>query len=53
MGARSEEYVASIQERLAGVVRPIINEAFGDSFQKIYVRCQLCVLKDGDYFEGQ
>jgi hypothetical protein len=24
-----------------------------DSFQKLYERCQLCVVKDGDYFEGQ
>jgi hypothetical protein len=27
--------------------------AFADSFQKLYERCQLCVVKDGDYFEGQ
>jgi hypothetical protein len=23
------------------------------SFQKLYERCQQCVVKDGDYFEGQ
>jgi hypothetical protein len=28
-------------------------EAFADSFQKLYERCQQCVVKDGDYFEGQ
>jgi hypothetical protein len=28
-------------------------EAFADSFQKFYERCQQCVVKDGDYFEGQ
>jgi hypothetical protein len=27
--------------------------AFADSFQKLYERCQPCVVKDGDYFEGQ
>jgi hypothetical protein len=26
---------------------------FADSFQKLYERCQPCVVKDGDYFEGQ
>jgi hypothetical protein len=29
------------------------NEAFADSFQKLYKRCQPCVVKDDDYFEGQ
>jgi hypothetical protein len=24
--------------------------AFADSFQKLYERCQPCVVKDGDYF---
>jgi hypothetical protein len=28
-------------------------EAFADSFQEFYERCQQCVVKDGDYFEGQ
>jgi hypothetical protein len=28
-------------------------EAFADSFQNLYERCQPCVVKDGDYFEGQ
>jgi hypothetical protein len=33
--------------------RSIPEEAFADSFQKLYERCQQCVVKDGDYFEGQ
>jgi hypothetical protein len=28
-------------------------EVFADSFQKIHERCQQCVVKDVDYFEGQ
>jgi hypothetical protein len=35
------------------VLRWIPKEAFADSFQKIYERRQPCVVKDGDYFEGQ
>jgi hypothetical protein len=31
----------------------IPKEAFADSFQKLYERYQQCVVKDGDYFEGQ
>jgi hypothetical protein len=27
--------------------------AFADSFQELYERCQPCVVKDGDYFEGK
>jgi hypothetical protein len=33
--------------------RSIPKEAFADSFQKLYERCQPCVVKDGDYFDGQ
>jgi hypothetical protein len=44
---------AAIQERVTAVLRSIPKEAFAESFQKIYERCQLCVVKDGDYFEGQ
>jgi hypothetical protein len=44
---------AAIQERVTAVRRSIPKEAFADSFQKLYERCQLCVVKDGDYFEGQ
>jgi hypothetical protein len=35
------------------VLRSIPKEAFADSFQKLYERCQPCVVKDGDYFEVQ
>jgi hypothetical protein len=42
-----------IKERVTAVLRSIPKEAFADSFQKIFERCQPCVVKDGDYFEGQ
>jgi hypothetical protein len=45
--------VAAIQKRVTAVLRSIPEEVFADSFQKLYERCQQCVLKDGDYFEGQ
>jgi hypothetical protein len=45
--------VAAIQERVTAVLRSLPKEAFADSFQKLYERCQQCVVKDGDYFEGQ
>jgi methylmalonyl-CoA mutase cobalamin-binding subunit len=45
--------VAAIQERVTAVLLSIPKEAFADSFQKLYKRCQQCVVKDGDYFEGQ
>jgi hypothetical protein len=45
--------MAAIQERVTAVLRSIPKEAFADSFQKLYERCQQCVVKDGDYFEGQ
>jgi methylmalonyl-CoA mutase cobalamin-binding subunit len=44
---------AAIQERVTAVLLSIPKEAFADSFQKLYERCQPCVVKDGDYFEGQ
>jgi hypothetical protein len=31
----------------------IPKEAFADSFQKLFELCQPCVVKDGEYFEGQ
>jgi methylmalonyl-CoA mutase cobalamin-binding subunit len=43
----------AIQERVTAVLRSIPKEAFADSFQKLYERCQQCGVKDGDYFEGQ
>jgi len=45
--------VAAIQESVTAVLLSIPKEAFADSFQKLYERCQQCVVKDGDYFEGQ
>jgi hypothetical protein len=45
--------VAAIQEHVTAVLRSIPKEAFADSFQKFYEHCQQCVVKDGDYFEGQ
>jgi hypothetical protein len=51
-GARFSD-VAAIQERVTAVLRSIPEEAFADSFQKLYERCQQCVVRDGDYFEGQ
>jgi methylmalonyl-CoA mutase cobalamin-binding subunit len=43
---------AAIQERVTAVLRSIPKEAFADSFQKLYERCQPFVVKD-DYFKGQ
>jgi hypothetical protein len=45
--------VVAIQECVTAVLRSIPKEAFADSFQKLYERCQQCVVKDGDYFEVQ
>jgi hypothetical protein len=45
--------VVAVQECVTVVLRLIPKEAFANSFQKLYERCQQCVVKDGDYFEGQ
>jgi hypothetical protein len=45
--------VVAIQERVTAVLRSIPKEAFADSFQKLYEHCQQCVVKEGNYFEGQ
>jgi methylmalonyl-CoA mutase cobalamin-binding subunit len=45
--------VAAIQESVTAILQSIPKEAFADSFQKLYERCQQCVVQDGDYFEGQ
>jgi hypothetical protein len=50
--ARFED-VGAIQERVTAVLRSIPKEAFADSFQQLYERCEQCVVKDGNYFEGQ
>jgi hypothetical protein len=51
-GTRFADVVA-IQERVTAVLRSIPKEAFADSFQKHCERCQKCVVKEVDYFEGQ
>jgi hypothetical protein len=51
-GARFVD-MAAIQERVTAVLQSIPKEAYADSFQKLYERCQQCVVKDGDYFEGE
>jgi hypothetical protein len=50
-GARFAD-VAAIQERATEVLRSIPKESFAERFKKLYERCQQCVVKDGDYFEG-
>jgi hypothetical protein len=44
---------AAIQERVTAGLQLIPKQVFADSFQKLYERCQPCVLKDGDYFKGK
>jgi hypothetical protein len=51
-GARFAD-MAAIQECVTAVLRLISKEACADGFQKLYERCQQCVVKDGNYFEGQ
>jgi hypothetical protein len=53
MNGASFADVAAIQEHVTAVLRSIPKEAFADSFQKLYERCQQCVVNDSDYFEGQ
>jgi hypothetical protein len=48
-GARSE----AIQKRVTAVQRSIPKDALAAIFQMLYELCQHCVVKDGDYFEGQ
>jgi transcriptional antiterminator len=45
--------LAAIQECVTAVLRSIPKEAFADSDPTLYECCQQCVVKDGDYFEGQ
>jgi hypothetical protein len=45
--------VAAIQECMTAFLRSIPKQAFAGSFQKLYECCQQCVVKYGDYFEGQ
>jgi hypothetical protein len=51
-GARFE-YMAAMQERVTAVLRSNPIDAFADSSQELYERCQKCVVKEGCYFEGQ
>jgi hypothetical protein len=51
-GARFAD-VAAIQDRVTVVLRSIPKEVFSGRFQKLYELFQQCVVKDGDYFEGQ
>jgi hypothetical protein len=44
---------SAIQQLLTAFLCSIPKEAFADRFHKLYERCQPCVVKDGDYFEGQ
>jgi hypothetical protein len=53
MVPENKQSMAAIKERVTAVLRSIPKEAFADSFQKFYERCKQCVVKDGDYFEGQ
>jgi hypothetical protein len=43
----------AIQKRVTAVLRSIPKQVFIDSFQKLYELRQKCVVKDGDYFDGQ
>jgi hypothetical protein len=45
--------VAAIKEHVTAVLQSILKEAFADSFQNLYERCEQCVVKYGDYIEGQ
>ncbi|GBN51555.1 hypothetical protein AVEN_197288-1 [Araneus ventricosus] len=45
--------IAQIQQRVTMVFRAIPKEAFADSFQQLYNRCQKCIVTNGDYFECQ
>jgi hypothetical protein len=51
-GARFAD-VAAIQERVTAVLRSIPKQAFADSFQNLYERCQQCFVRDGNCFGGQ
>jgi hypothetical protein len=46
-------HAAAIEERVTAVLPSIPKVAFADSYQNLYERCQPCVVKDDDYFEGQ
>jgi histone-lysine N-methyltransferase SETMAR len=45
--------VPDIRRRVTSVLRSIPKEAFADSFQQLYQRCQKCIVANGCYFEGE
>jgi hypothetical protein len=45
--------LATFIKLLETVSKAIPKEAFVDSFQMLYERCQPCVVKDEEYFDGQ
>ncbi|CAL1266295.1 unnamed protein product [Larinioides sclopetarius] len=45
--------ITQIQQRVTTVLRAIPKEAFADSFQQLYTRCQKCIVANGEYFEVQ
>ena len=47
------EDVTAIKDCVTAVFRSIPQKAFVDCFRKLYECCQMCVVVDGDYFEGQ
>jgi hypothetical protein len=50
IGLQNNRHMVAIQERMTAVLLSIPKEAFADSFQKFYERCQQCVVKVGYYF---
>jgi hypothetical protein len=50
---KTEDTNKLIQECVTVVLRSIPQEAIADSFQKLYERCQPCVVNDGAYLEDQ
>ncbi len=51
-GTRFED-LDDIQESVTTTLQTIPAEAFSGSFHKLFERCQRCIEREGDYFEGQ
>ena len=51
-GARFMD-VNAIKDRVTAILQSIPQESFADYFRKLYECCQICVVADGDYSEGQ
>ena len=45
--------INAIKDCVTAVLQSIPQEAFAYCFQKLKKRSQMCVVADGDYFEGQ